>query len=110
VFFRTNQLGRTIVHGSGEGQYWWPLAKPAAAGAPAKAGRLSGMLEQVSIGAAAFVDSARVTRRLLPGDRNDVDAGVGLRLGLPGGNGIVRVDVARGLINPGYKLSFAFEP
>jgi len=32
VFFRTNQLGRTIVHGSGEGQYWWPLAKPAAAG------------------------------------------------------------------------------
>lgn len=109
-FFRTNQLGRTIVHGSGEGQYWWPLAKPAAAGAPAKAGRVASMLEQVSIGAAAFVDSARVTRRLLPGDRNDVDAGVGLRLGLPGGNGIVRVDVARGLINPDYKLSFAFEP
>jgi hypothetical protein len=58
---------------------------------------------------AVFVDTARVTRRLYPEDRNDVDLGGGGRLALPGGRGAVRADYARGLINDGWKISFGFE-
>jgi hypothetical protein len=97
TFFRTAQMGRSVVHGSAEVQYWW-----------ASSGR--GLLQDLRFGAAMFADSAHVTRRLLPGDRDDVDAGLGLRIAVPGGRGTIRVDAAQGLINGDTKFSFVYEP
>ena len=123
-YFRTDQMGRTIVHGSGEGQYLVPPPGSSAAAKPADPkpadvkptgvgglvgpGGIAGLRESLRIGVAVFVDSARVTRRLSPGDRNDVDFGVGLRLGL-GGRGSVRADYGRGLLNVDNKFSFGYE-
>jgi predicted double-glycine peptidase len=108
-YFRTEQMGRTIVHGSGEAQYWFPLTKPAAPSAPQGTGGIGKRLEGMSMGVAVFLDSARVTRRLYEGDRSDADLGAGLRFGLPGGRGSLRVDYGRGLINEDNKISFGFE-
>jgi hypothetical protein len=108
-YFRTDQMGRTIVHGSGEGQYWFGVAKPAAAGAKAAdSGGLADFRRDLRIGIAVFLDSARVTRRLVPGDRDDVDIGTGVRIGL-GSRGSVRADYGRGLIHEDNKFSFGFE-
>jgi hypothetical protein len=106
-YFRTEQMGRSIVHGSGEGQYWFALFRPAAP--DAKPTGLAAVTQGMSMGLAVFLDSARVSRRLYPGDRNDVDLGGGLRFGLPGGRGSVRVDFGRGLIHEDNKFSFGFE-
>ena len=57
---------------------------------------------------AVFLDSARVTRRLYPGDRNDVDLGAGFRVSL-GGRGSLRVDYGHGLIHSDNKFSVDFE-
>lgn len=49
----------------------------------------------------AFLDGARVAGSADPtaGDRNYLDGGVGIRIGLAGGElGVLRVDVARGLV------------
>jgi hypothetical protein len=114
-FFRTAQMGRTIVHGSAEQQYWFDFAKsgPAPTAASLKENpnpsAIKEFLGHVNLGVAVFVDTARVTRRLYPEDRNDVDLGGGGRLALPGGRGAVRADYARGLINDGWKISFGFE-
>jgi predicted double-glycine peptidase len=106
-YFHVDQMGRTIVHGSGEGQYWWALRRGTGTAQPG-GGRAS-LLEGIRLGVAVFVDSARVSRRLFPGDRSDVDLGGGLRLGLPGSGGSIRVDYGRGLIHPDNKISFGFE-
>jgi hypothetical protein len=87
----TAQLGRRIVHGSIEAQYWWNLALSRVAGA-------------------LFLDAANVSGRLDPGVRRDVDAGVGARLAIPGVRGIFRADVARGLRDGATALSFVYEP
>ena len=108
-YFRTEQMGRTIVHGSGEAQYWFLLTKPAAPSAPQRPGGLGRLREGVSMGVALFLDSARVSRRLYEGDRSDVDIGAGLRFGLPGGRGSVRMDYGRGLLHDDTKISFGFE-
>jgi hypothetical protein len=55
---------------------------------------------------AAFVDAARAGRRLVPGDAWHVDAGVGLRLAVPGSQ-VVRIDVATGLRDGNTALSIA---
>jgi len=108
-YFRTEQMGRTIVHGLGEGQYWFGLsrAEAKAADEPQSAG-LGSLRERIRIGVAVFLDSARVTRRLYAGDRGDVDLGAGLRVGLPG-QGSIRMDYGRGLVNVDNKISFGFE-
>jgi len=124
AYFRTDQMGRSIVHGSGEGQYWFRLSAPSTAATPtdpkpagvkptgvgglAGPGGIAALRENLRIGVAVFLDSARVTRRLSPGDRNDADLGVGIRLGL-GGRGSVRADYARGLLNVDNKFSFGYE-
>ena len=114
-FFRTAQMGRTIIHGSAEQQYWFDLAKPGPAPTAASLkdnpspSAFKEFLERVNVGVAVFADSARVMRRLYPGDRNDVDLGGGGRLALPGGRGSVRADYARGLINADWKISFGYE-
>jgi hypothetical protein len=122
-YFRTDQMGRTIVHGSGEGQYWFrvlqppPAApadakpedvKPTGVGGLAGPGGIAALRENLRLGVAAFVDSARVMRRLSPGDRNDVDIGGGLRISV-GGRGSIRVDYGHGLINADNKFSFGYE-
>jgi predicted double-glycine peptidase len=107
-FFRTEQMGRTIVHASGEGQYWFALRQQAAAADKPKSG-LAGLTDGLGIGVAVFLDTARVSRRLYPGDRGDVDMGAGLRLGLPGGRGFARVDYGRGLLHSANRLSAGVE-
>jgi predicted double-glycine peptidase len=87
----TAALGRRIVHGSVEGQYWWNLA-------------LS------RVGAALFADAASVSRRLDAGSRENVDIGVGARLAVPGVGGIFRADIARGLRDGATAISFVYEP
>jgi hypothetical protein len=87
---RTEQIGRALVFASGEAQYW----KPVVAG--------------VSLGVAAFADSVRLTRRLAPGSRMDVDAGLGLRVAVPTLPGIFRVDVAKGLRDGATALSVVY--
>ena len=123
-YFRTDQMGRTIVHGSGEGQYWFRVLAPSAAdkpadpkpadGKPTGVGGLAGpggiaaLRDSLRVGVAVFVDSARVMRRLSPGDRNDVDIGGGIRISL-GGRGSIRADYGRGLLNVDNKFSFGYE-
>jgi len=107
-FFRTEQMGRTILHGSGEGQYWFQLRQSDAGAKPGEAAGPAGMLKNLRLGAAVFLDSARVTRRMYSGDRNDVDLGGGLRVSL-GGGGSLRVDYGHGLIHDDDKFSVDFE-
>jgi predicted double-glycine peptidase len=107
-FFRTEQMGRAIVHGSGEGQYWFALGPPAAGGDKPRTG-IGALTEGLAVGVAVFLDTARVSRRLYPGDRGDVDVGTGLRLGLPGGRGSVRVDYGRGVLHSANRLSAGVE-
>jgi hypothetical protein len=106
-FFRTEQMGRTIVHASGEGQYWFPLRRPAPDAKPASG--LAGLTQGLNMGVAVFLDTARVSRRLYEGERGDVDLGVGLRVGLPGGRGSIRLDYGRGLLHAANRASFGFE-
>jgi hypothetical protein len=107
-YFRTEQMGRGIIHGSGEGQFWF-RPRPAGAGVnTATNAGLGGMLQNMRMGVAVFLDSARVTRRLYPGDRNDVDLGAGFRLNL-GGRGALRLDYGHGLIHSDNKISVDFE-
>jgi len=108
-YFRTDMMGRTIVHGSGEGQYWFSrFGSTAANSKPVGTGGLAALRQDLHFGVAVFLDSARVTRRLLPGDRDDVDIGTGLRIGL-GRRGSVRADFGHGLIHDDNKFSFGFE-
>jgi hypothetical protein len=77
---KVGRLGRTIVFGSTEAQYWW------------KAPGLS------RVGAAAFVDAIRTMKRANEGDPlNDVDVGVGAGLASLLVPGRFRVDYAHGL-------------
>lgn len=59
----------------------------------------------LQLGLALFADAGRATRRGQPGAAEHVDAGVGLRLRLPGGGGAVRIDFARGLRDGRHALS-----
>jgi hypothetical protein len=87
---QVEQMGRRLLGISVEAQRWWS----------------SGF---VRTAAAAFIDSTRVMGRLDAGARSDVDAGVGLRLALPGA-GTIRADVATGLNHGGTRWSFVYEP
>jgi hypothetical protein len=107
-YFRTEQMGRGIIHGSGEGQYWFRPGAARAGDPTATKSGLGGMLQDMRMGVAVFLDSARVTRRLYSGDRNDVDIGAGFRLSL-GGRGALRMDYGHGLINADNKFSVDFD-
>lgn len=88
---RTDQMGRSVVHGSFEAQRWWRVPL-------------------VAIGAAAFVDTVRLERRFDPGARRDVDVGGGLRATVPGLGGMLRVDLGKGLRDGATRVSFVYEP
>ena len=87
---RAEQMGRRLLNGSFETQRWWSRGLVQAA-------------------AAAFVDTVRVGSRLGIEARGDVDAGLGLRIALPGA-GVMRADVATGLRHGGTRWSFVYEP
>lgn len=74
-------FGRVLIHGSGEAQRWIGLALP------------------VRVAVAGFIDVARAARRMpfAGGDPFHVDAGLGVRVKIPGTAGTLRADVGRGL-------------
>jgi hypothetical protein len=86
---RVEQMGRRLLNASGEAQRWWSRG-------PA------------GFAAAAFVDMARVGGRLDTGTRGDVDAGIGVRVALPGA-GTFRTDAATALLHGGTRWSFVYE-
>ena len=88
---RIEQMGRRLWHASVEAQQWWSAGI-------------------VRTAAAVFVDAVRVGDRADDAARGDVDAGVGVRLALPGAPGIFRADVATGLRHGGTRWSFVYEP
>jgi hypothetical protein len=88
---QVEQMGRQLWSASLEAQQWWSAGI-------------------VRTAAAAFVDAVRVGERLGDGARGDVDAGVGLRIALPGAPGMFRADVATGLRRGGTRWSFVYEP
>jgi len=89
---KVERLGRTIVHGSFESQQWWRLSP------------------QLRFAAAAFVDAAEVSQRMRPGARGDVDAGLGVRVASPGFAGMLRLDIAKGLVDGATAVSVVYEP
>jgi hypothetical protein len=90
-YMTTTRIGRTIVHASIEGQHWW-------------------LTRRGSVGAAAFLDLVSVDRRIIRGRQSDADVGVGFRAGVPGSDGNIRVDIARGLRDGAMRVSVGFEP
>jgi peptidase C39-like protein len=89
---QSDRLGRQIAYVSGEARQWWTVRSV------------------VHVGAAAFVDAARVDHRAEADHRGDIDVGGGLRLALPGLNGVFRLDVGKGLRDGATALSFVYEP
>ena len=85
--FNGSLFGRTLGYGGLEAVSWTHLGP-------------------LALGGAAFVDLAAATDRPEPylGTDFQTDAGVGLRLGLPG-LGAVRVDLARGLLDGAVAVS-----
>jgi hypothetical protein len=66
-----------------------------------------------------FADAALVDRQAMAeigsavstaSNRGDIDVGGGLRLGLPGLEGVFRLDVGKGLRDGATALSFVYEP
>ena len=91
----SRRIGRTIVHGGVAIDRFLAMAGP------------------FTLGAGVFVDVARVSNPLGAVTDGDgyVDAGAGVRVGLPGGGGrVLRIDVARGVAaEPGWGISIGVE-
>jgi hypothetical protein len=85
-----DRIGRTIVHGGVEAQYWRPVSR-------------------FQVAPAVFVDAVHLDRRALPGTRADVDVGGGIRVAGFGG-GVLRLDLARGLRDGQMRVSAGFQP
>jgi hypothetical protein len=90
--FRTERLGRTLLHGSLEAQRWW---------------RLAGVIR---VAPAVFADTGRTSRRRIASPEWDVDAGGGVRVGVGGFPGFLAVDVAKGLRDGATAVSFLYKP
>jgi hypothetical protein len=89
---QSDRLGRGIAHASGEVRQWWTIRSA------------------IHLGAAAFADTVRVARQVMDNDRGDVDVGGGLRLALPGLEGVFRLDLGKGLRDGATAVSFVYEP
>jgi len=87
----SDRLGRGIAHISGEVRQWWTVKS------------------LVHVGAAAFADATQLERRSEAERRGDVDIGGGLRLSLPGLDGVFRLDVGKGLRDGSTAFSFIYE-
>ena len=86
------RLGRGLAHAGAEVQQWRSGPGP------------------LAVALAGFLDTARTSRRLEPGSRNDADVGLGLRVAVPGQRGLFRADIAHGLRDGRNAVSFAWEP
>jgi outer membrane translocation and assembly module TamA len=85
-------FGERLAYGNAEAQHWFE--KPLL----------------VRIGLAAFADVARVWRLLSStGNPFQVDVGLGLRLRVPGRQGILRVDYGRGIRDGRDALTFGWQ-
>jgi predicted double-glycine peptidase len=85
-------FGERLAYGNAEAQHWFE--KPLL----------------VRIGLAAFTDVARVWRPLSStGDPFQVDVGLGLRLRVPGRQGVLRVDYGRGIRDGSDALTFGWQ-
>ena len=80
-------FGRRVYHANVEARHW---VRP--------------VLKVIRLAPAGFVDAARASERMVPGGAWHVDAGVGLRLAVPG-SGVLRVDLAKGLRDGATQLS-----
>ena len=89
---QSDRLGRRIAYLSGEARQWWTVQSV------------------IHIGAAVFADAARVDRQAVAEMRGDVDVGGGLRVALPGLNGLFRLDIGKGLRDGATAFSFVYEP
>jgi hypothetical protein len=89
---RGGVIGRRLAFGTIEVQHWLnPGRRP------------------IRVAPAGFIDIARASRGLATtAERTQVDAGLGLRLSLPG-TGVLRVDVARGLRDGRTALSVGWQ-
>ena len=90
--FDMERLGRHVAHVSGEAQRWRRAPGP------------------VAVGAALFVDTARTGGRHAGRARTDVDAGIGLRIAIPGHRGLFRADFAHGVRDGRNAFSLAWQP
>jgi hypothetical protein len=85
-------FGRRLGHGGVELERWLPTRQP------------------VRIALVAFADLARVGRGMSSnGGRGQVDVGGGVRVALPGQSSVLRIDVARGLLDGGFALSLGWQ-
>ncbi|MDX1568416.1 MAG: hypothetical protein R3223_11490, partial [Longimicrobiales bacterium] len=86
-------FGRTLVNAGAEARWW--------------GGGWSGL----TLAPAVFVDVGRAGRRMVdrPTSALLVDAGVGLRVTVPGRGGAARVDLARGVTDGGWVLQVGWE-
>lgn len=89
---RTDRLGRTLFQGSIDVERWWRTPGP------------------VRAAAAVFTDAAQTARRLEGVPRGDLDVGVGVRFGVTGVAGVLRIDLAKGLRDGRTALSFVYQP
>ena len=89
---RVDRLGRTVTAGTVEGRRWWAVTP------------------LLRLAPAVFVDVGRTARRRSGPALHDVDAGLGLRLGILGIPGILRVDAARGLRDGSTAVILAYDP
>jgi predicted double-glycine peptidase len=89
---RVDRLGRGLIQGSAEFQYWH---------------RAHTLLDA---GAALFTDVARTANRYAGPSQTDVDVGAGVRFVALGMSGTFRVDVARGLRDGNTILSAVYQP
>jgi Peptidase_C39 like family len=86
------RLGRRLAHAGVEIQQWRRGPGP------------------ISLGIAGFLDTARTSRRLSDEVALDADAGVGLRVAIPGERGLFRVDIAHGLRDGRQAVSAVWQP
>jgi len=89
---RVDRIGRRILHASFEAQQWLSLSWP------------------LRVGGAVFVDGVALGEGRSPGTRGELDAGAGVRVAVPGLEGVFRVDVARGLGDGTTAVSFVYDP
>ena len=92
---RVDRLGRHLMHATAEAQHWWRAARVA------------------PIGAAIFVDAARLAHRPAGAPQRpiaDVDVGAGFRFAFPGRRGMFRADVAHGLRDGRNAVSIGWSP
>lgn len=89
---RRSVFGRTLTYGTAEAQRWFdrPIVP--------------------HVGVAAFVDTAHAVRGAAgPTTAAQVDVGAGLRMRIPGADGVLRIDVARGVRDGAHALTVGWQ-